>query len=166
MTVTTTEPKIIEHEPWDIVGMYVIAKSDHEPWGEAMTAFERRRADVTNRVDDIQLAFLYRPHRDDPSVPESAQACFIGFEVTDLDHIPEGMAATRFSGGRFVMVECCGDTEDAVAAAIGDVIRRLETWIPEHGYTEGEACFCLNHEYAKTPPFQWDVYIKIEELSS
>jgi hypothetical protein len=163
MALTITEPEIIERGAYCVVGSYAVCEGDDEPWGDAMAAFGARREDISNRKGDALLAFLYRPHRDDPSVDENVRACFIGVEVADLDHVPHGMATTRFSGGKFVTVECRGDTENEAAMGVGEAVAGLEKWIGDNGYTEGDSCFCFSREQADTPPFIQYVHIKLEE---
>jgi predicted transcriptional regulator YdeE len=160
-----SEPRIIEREPYLVVGAYCTFEGEDEGpgWSGASKAFHSRRDEIANRKDDTMLGFLYRPHRDDPSIPESVRACFMGVEVTDLDHVPEGLSTTRFSGGKYVIVECRGDTQDEAAMGVGEGVGFLERWIVEQGYTEGDACFALSHEDAPRPPFIEYVYIKIEE---
>jgi hypothetical protein len=163
MAMHLSEPAIIERGPYNVVGMYAIAKADEEPWGEAAAAFEKRRGEITNRVGDAMLAFLYRPHQDHREISESNRGCFMGFEVEDFDHVPEGMATTRFSGGRFVTMSCTGDTEMEAAMGVGEAVGKLEQWIKDHGHVHGDACFCFSHEGAPTPPHvQW-VYINLAE---
>ena len=163
--LTLSEPTIIEREPYQIIGAYCAYEGEDEGpgWSGASEAFHARRQEITNRKDDAMLGFLYRPYKDDPSIPESVRACFVGVEVTDLDHMPNGLSATRFSGGKYVIVACRGDTEDEAAMGVGEGVGFLEKWIAEHGYTEGDACFALSHESAPRPPFIEYVYIKIEE---
>ena len=165
MALHLTEPKIIEHGSYNLVGFYAICEGEEEPWGEATEGLVRRLGEIRNRVGDTQLAFLYRPHRDDPSVSEEVRSCFMGVEVADLTQIPEGMTATHFSGGKYVTVECRGDTENEAAMGVGQAIHQLEEWIPQNGYREGDACFCFSHEEADVPPFIQYVYIKLEELT-
>lgn len=159
-----SEPRIIERGPYQVVGVYCTFEGDDEGpgWAGADRGFFQRRHEITNRTDDAVLGFLYRPHRDDPTISEAVRACFIGAEVTDLDHVPQGMATTRFSGGKYVIVDCTGDTQAEAAEGVGEAIGFLSTWIPEHGYVEGDACFACGHEQAKTPPFVERVYIKID----
>ena len=160
-----SEPRIIERGPYLVAGAYCTFEGDDEGpgWSGASQAFHAKRGGITNRVDDAVLGFLYRPHKDDPTIPESVRACFVGVEVTGLDHVPEGLSATRFTGGKYVIVECRGDTEDEAAIGVGEGVGFLEKWIAEQGYTEGDACFALSHENAPRSPFIEYVYIKIEE---
>jgi len=160
-----SEPRIIERGPYLVVGAYCAYEGEDEGpgWSGASQAFHARRGEIANRVDDAMLGFLYRPHKDDLSIPESVRACFMGVEVADLDRVPEGLSTTRFSGGKYVIVECKGDTEDEAAMGVGEGVAFLEKWIVEQGYTEGDACFALSHENAPRPPFIEYVYIKIEE---
>jgi hypothetical protein len=160
-----SEPRIIERGPYQVVGAYAPYEGDDEGpgWSGASKAFYARRDEITNRVDDAVLGFLYRPHRDDPSIPESVRACFVGVEVADLDGVPDGLSTTRFSGGKYVIVACKGDTEDEAAMGVGEGVGFLENWIAEQGYTEGDACFALSHENAPRPPFIEYVYIKIQK---
>jgi hypothetical protein len=160
-----SEPKIIEREPYLVVGAYCTFEGEDEGpgWCGAARAFHARRGEITNRKDDTLLGFLYRPHRDHPSIPESVRACFMGVEVTDLDHVPEGLSTTRFSGGKYVVVACTGDTQGEAAMGVSKGVGFLEKWIAERGKTEGDACFALSHENAPRPPFVEYVYTKIEE---
>jgi predicted transcriptional regulator YdeE len=160
-----SEPRIIEREPYQIVGAYCTFEGEDEGpgWSGASRAFHARREQITNRVGDTMLGFLYRPHKDHPNIPEGVRACFVGVEVTDLDRVPEGLSTTRFSGGKYVIVECRGDTEDEAAMGVGEAIGFLGNWIAEQGYTQGDACSALSHENAQRPPFVEYVYIKIEE---
>jgi hypothetical protein len=84
-------------------------------------------------------------------------------EVTDLDHVPESLSTTRFSGGKYVIVARKGDTEGEAAMGVGEGVGFLENWIAEQGYTEEDACFALSYENAAKPSFIEYVYIKIEE---
>jgi predicted transcriptional regulator YdeE len=163
--LTLSEPRIIEREPYLVVGAYCTFEGEDEGpgWSGASKKFSARREEISNRKGDTVLGFLYRPHKDDPSISESVRACFMGVEVADLDHVPEGLSTTRFSGGKYVIVECRGDTESEAAMGVGDGVHFLERWIKEHGYTEGDACFACSHENAPRPPFIEYVYIKIEE---
>jgi hypothetical protein len=160
-----SEPRIIEREPYQVVGAYCTFEGEDEGpgWSGASRTFYTRRGEIINRVGDTVLGFLYRPHRDDPSILESVRACFVGVEVTDLDHVPEGLSTTRFSGGKYVVVECRGDTQDEAAIGVGEGVAFLKKWILEQGYAEGDACFACSHENAPRPPFIEYVYIKIEE---
>jgi len=163
--LTLSEPKIIEREPYLVVGAYATYEGEDEGpgWSGASSAFFARRDKVTNRKDDAVLGFMYRPHKDHPEIPESVRACFVGVEVTDLDHVPEGMSTTRFSGGKYVIVACQGDTEGEVAMGVGEGVGFLEKWIVEHGYVQGDACFALSHEDAPRPPFVEWVYANFGE---
>jgi predicted transcriptional regulator YdeE len=160
-----SEPKIIEREPYLVVGAYATYEgTDEGPgWSGASEAFFSRKEEIGNRKDDTVLGFLYRPHKDHPETPEDIQACFVGVDVTDFDHVPEGLSTTRFSGGKYVVVACQGDTEGEAAMGVGEGVNFLETWISEHGYTQGDACFACSHENTPKPPFVEYVYIKIEE---
>ena len=91
-----SDPRTIERGPYQVVGVYCTYEGDDEGpgWAGAARGFFPRRHEITNRQDDVVLGFLYRPHRDDPTVPENVRACFIGVEVSDLDHVPAGMATT------------------------------------------------------------------------
>ena len=109
-----SEPKIIERGPYRVVGAYATYEGEDEGpgWSGASNAFYERSQEITSRVDDAVLGFLYRPHRDHADIPESVRACFVGVEVADLGHVPEGLSTTRFSGGKYAVVACTGDTED------------------------------------------------------
>lgn len=163
MAAQITEPTMIDRGPCHVVGAYALCEGDDEPWGDASSELDRRKAEVPNRVYDTLLAFLYRPHRDDPSIAEGVRSCFMGVEVADLDHVPEGMAATRFTGGRYATVECRGETENEAAMAVGEAIHKLTKWIKENDGREGDACFCFSHEDADVPPYVQHVYIKMEQ---
>ncbi len=160
-----SDPRIVRRGPYQVVGVYCVYKGDDEGpgWAGAHRSFFARCHEIANRVDDAVLGFLYRPHRDDPAIPEGVKACFVGVEVTDLDHVPAGMATTRFSGGKYVIVDCTGDTEAEAAEGVGESVTILDRWISEHGYVEGDACFAASHEQARKPPFVESVYIKIEQ---
>jgi len=164
MAATITEPKVITAGPYCVVGAYATYEGDDEgpAWSHAYRELMRKKDEVRNRVGDTLLGFLYRPHRDDPTVGEEVRACFVGVEVTDLDEVPEGLSGTRFSGGLYVTVDSVGDTEDESATGVGDAVPTLERWAKENGYVEGDACFCFSHELAPKPPFVEHVYLKIE----
>ena len=68
-----SEPKIIERGPYLVVGAYCTYEGDDEGpgWSGASKAFYAQREDITNRKDDAVLGFLYQPHKDHPSIPES-----------------------------------------------------------------------------------------------
>jgi predicted transcriptional regulator YdeE len=163
MTLHLSEPRITERDPSCVVGVYAVFEGEDEPWGEVFHEFERRRAGIRNREGDTLLGFLYRPHKDNPSIPEDVRSCFMGVEVTDLTQVPEGMTATRFTGGKYAIVECKGDTENEAAMGVGDAVDNIEKWLPENGYREGDACFACSHEEADKPPFIQYVYVKLEE---
>jgi hypothetical protein len=160
-----SEPKVIEREPYLVVGAYCTFEGGDEGqgWSGASKAFYARREEITNRKDDAVLGFLYRPHKDHPEIPESVRACFVGVEVTDLDHVPDGLSTTQFSGGRYAVVACVGDTEGEAAMGVGAGVGFLEGWVEEQGYTEGDACFALSHENEPRPPYVEYVYIKMEK---
>jgi predicted transcriptional regulator YdeE len=157
---TLLEPEVIEHEPFLIIGAYATYEGEDEGpgWSVAAEAFHARRDEITDQKDDLMVGFLYRPHRDDPTIPESVHACFVGVEVIDIDHVPEGLSATRFPGGRYVIVACQGETENDAAMAVGEGVQRCEAWIAENAYQEGEACFACSHENAPRPPYIEYVY--------
>jgi predicted transcriptional regulator YdeE len=159
-------PRIIERGPYQVVGAYCTFEGDDEGpgWTGAEKAFFSRRQEITNRIGDLTLGFLYRPCQDHAEIDESVRSCFIGVEVSDLKHVPQGMATTHFSGGKYVIVECWGDSEEEAAMGVGEAIGYLvEKWMPEHGYTEGEACFAASPERSEKPPYIEYVYIKIEQ---
>ena len=166
MALKLSEPRVIERDPYLVVGVYCTFEGDDEGpgWSGAYAEFDRRRHEITNRKDAMLLGFLYRPHKDDPTVPQDVRSCFIGVEVDDLDHVPAGMTATRFSGGQYVVVECRGDAQEEAARGVGEAIEYLSsTWMPKHGYQEGDACFACAHEDAVKPPYIEHVYIKLEK---
>ncbi|TFG72973.1 MAG: AraC family transcriptional regulator [Anaerolineales bacterium] len=156
-----SEPEIIERGSYQVVGAYATFEgADEGPgWSGASQAFFARMREITNRTDDMVLGFLYRPHRDHPEIHEDIRACFIGVEVADLDHVPQELSTTTFSGGKFVIVACQGETEDEAAMGVGDGVQFLMQWIKQHGYTEGDACFACSHENAPKPPFIEYVYM-------
>lgn len=178
MALHLSEPTIIRRGSCKVVGVYATYEveeegpgwgkpSDEGPaWGKASEELARRRDEIRNREGDTILGFLYRPHKDYPSVPEEVRSCFMGVEVSDVAQVPEGMATTSFTGGKYVIVESRGDTEGEAAMGVGDAINYLFRWIPEHGYRyrEGDAVFTCSHEEADKPPFIEYVYIKLEEL--
>lgn len=161
-----SQPTIIERGPYKVVGAYCAYEGEDEGpgWSGAYDEFSRRQKEITNRTDDMILGFIYQPHQDHPGVPENVRSCFVGVEVVDLDHVPKGMATTRFSGGKYVIVECKGDIQDEVPPGIGEAIHFLGTkWIPEQGYVMGDACFACSHENAVKPPYIEYVYIKLNK---
>lgn len=165
MAAELSEPRVFERGPYEVVGCYATYEGDDEAWGPASQAFFARKHAITNRVDDTILGFLYRPHRDDPSIPETVRAAFVGVEVADRGQVPEGMTLTHFSGGRFVTVSCTGDTEGEAAGAVGDGVQACESWAREHGYDEGDSCFCYSHEGAERPPYVEHVVMHVIERS-
>ena len=160
-----SEPEVIERGPYLVVGAYCTYEGNDEGpgWSGASQAFFASKDSITNRVDDTILGFLYRPHRDHQEVTKEIRACFVGVEVTDLNQIPEGFSTTQFSGGKFVIVACKGDTEGEAAMGVGDGVQLLEKWIKDNGYTEGDACFALSHEKTPKPPFIEYVYVNFTE---
>ena len=161
-----TEPRIIERGPYKVVGAFSTYEGEDEGpgWAGADGQFWGRCKEITNRADSLVLGFLYRPHKDHPETPESVRACFVGAEVTDLDHVPAGLATTQFSGGKYVLVDCIGDTGDESGQGVGEAIGFLSKWMPEHGYAEGDACFAAGDMAVPSPPHIETVYIKIEPL--
>lgn len=162
-----SEPRIIERGPYQVVGAYATYEGEDEGpgWSAADKAFFSRQSEIVNNTDSLVLGFLYRPHQDHPEIAEEVRACFIGAEVADLDHVPPGMSVTHFSGGSYVIVDCIGDTMDEAANGVGDAINMLSsTWIPQHGYRAGDACFASGDMKAPKPPYMESVYMKIEKL--
>jgi predicted transcriptional regulator YdeE len=162
-----SEPKVIERGPYLVVGAYATYEGEDEGpgWSGASEMFYTRRGEIPNQVGDAVLGFIYWPHKDHPGIPESVRACFVGVEVTDLDHVPEGLSTTRFPGGTFVYVACKGDTEDEAAGGVGEGVGFLEKWLAEQGYQEGDACFALSREKEPRPPFIEYVYMNFVEAS-
>jgi hypothetical protein len=160
-----SELKIVERGPYLVVGAYTTYEGSEESpgWSGASQAFFERKDEITNRVDDTILGFMYRPHRDHPDIPDSVRACFVGVEVTDLENIPSGFFTTTFSGGKFVIVACQGDTEAEAAMGVGEGVQHLEKWVTDNGYTEGDACFACSHENAPKPPYIEYVYMNFVE---
>lgn len=165
--LSLSEPRVVHREPAAVVGAYCAYEGEDEMpgWSGAHRAFSERRGEVTNRVSDAFLGFLYRPHRDYAEIEPSVRSCFIGVEVADLSHVPDGLAATQFSGGTYVMMSCTGDTQGEAAMGVGDAVGMLEAWLAEHGYAEGDACFASSDESAATPPYVEYVYIRAVETS-
>ena len=159
-----SEPQIISRGPYLVVGAYCTYEGDDEGpgWSGAYAALTRCLHEVEHRPDDCMLGFLYRPHRDHPEVPESVRACFLGVEVSSLEHLPAGLASTRFSGGQYAVVASQGDTQDEASMGVGEGVERLARWIVEQGYVEGDACFACGRQGTETPPFVEYVYMKIE----
>lgn len=160
-----SEPRVIERGPYKVVGCYCAYEGENEGpgWSGAHKAFTGRQDEIANRTDDLMLGFLYRPHRDHPEVPDDVRACFIGVEVADLDHVPEGMSTTQFSGGKYAIVECRGETQDEASMGVGEGVQMLEAWVEEEGYVEGDACFACSPPQDDPPPFIEYVYIKMSE---
>ncbi len=164
MSPTLSEPTIITHGPWRVVGCWTAYEGEDEGpgWAGAWDAFSRLRSRITGRIDDLVLGFLYRPHKDDPEIPAGWRACFVGVNVAEDAPIPPAMEITRFSGGEYVIVACQGDTADEAAEGVGQAIGYLTEWMPAHGYREGDACFACSDEHVTKPPYIEYVYIKIE----
>jgi hypothetical protein len=160
-----SKPEIIERGPYLVVGAYSTFEGEDEGpgWSGASTTFFARKDEIINRIGDLVLGFLYRPHRDDANIPEEVRACFVGVEVTDLDHIPPGFSFTTFSGGKFVIVACQGDTEDEAAMGVGDGVQLLQKWVKDNGYKQGDACFACSYENANRPPYIEYVYMNFVE---
>ena len=160
-----SEPEVIERGPYLVVGAYSTYEgTDESPgWSGASQAFFARKDEITNRVDDTILGFMYRPHRDHPDISEDIRACFVGVEVTDLDSVPAGLSTTTFSGGKFVIIACQGDTEGEAAMGVGEGVQILEKWVADNGYTEGDACFACSHEDTPKPPYIEYVYLNFVE---
>ena len=150
-----------ERGPYLVVGCYAAYEGDNEGsgWSGASGAFMPRVAEISNRADDTILGFLYRPHRDHPEIGEDVRAAFVGVEVTDLDHVPEGMWVTRFSGGKYARLACRGDTENEAAMAVGPGVGRLMAWVEQQGRTQGDACFALSRPSEPKPPYVEWVYM-------
>ena len=147
--LTFSEPKIIERGPYQVVGAYHEYEGENEGpgWSGASEAFYARKDEITNRTADGVLGFLYRPHKDHAEISNEVRACFVGVDVEDLDHVPEGFATTTFPGGRYVIVACQGDTEGEAAMGVGEAIQMLMSqWLPANGYVEGDACFACSFE--------------------
>ena len=163
--MTLGEPKIIEREPYLVVGAYATYEGEDEGpgWSGASEVFYARRGEITNAKNDKVLGFMYRPHKDHPEISEDVRACFVGVDVADLDHVPEGLSTTTFSGGKYVIVACQGDTEGEAAMGVGEGVGFLMRWVTEQGYTMGDACIACSHEGEPKPPFVEYVYMKIEE---
>lgn len=160
-----SQPTIIEHEPFQVVGCYATFEGEDEGpgWDGAHRAFFARESEVQDRADDLVLGFLYRPHRDDPTVPATVRACFVGVPVTSLDRVPDGMHVTRFSGGEYAVIACEGESPDEPGQGVGEAIGYLEReWMPTHGYSAGDACFAAGQEHAVPPPYVEYVYMKLE----
>ena len=87
----------------------------------------------------------------------------MGVEVADLDHVPEGLSTTQFSGGRYVIVACKGDTEDEAGMGVGEGVGLLAKWVADQGYGEGDACFACSHESEQRPPYIEYVYMNFVE---
>jgi DNA gyrase inhibitor GyrI len=159
------EPKIIQRGPYVVVGAYCPFEGEDEGpgWEAADRAFWPRAGEITNRADDLVLGFLYRPHRDDPAVPEGVRACFVGVEVSDARDAPPGMAITRFPGGEYVTVAFEGDSAGEAAEGVGRAIGYLECeWLAANGCVAGDACFAAGEQHAARPPYVEHVYMKIE----
>lgn len=162
-----SEPRTIERRPYNVVGVYCEYEGDDEGpgWSGAHKEFFRRVDEIPNRADDQVLGFLYRPHRDHPEISEDVTSCFIGAEVCDLDHVPEGMVTTTFPGGLYVIVACRGDTPGEAAQGVGEAIGMLEGWIEEQGCVEGDACFACSPVQKEGGPYIEYVYVKMDEKS-
>jgi hypothetical protein len=160
-----SKPEIMERGPYLVVGAYSTFEGEDEGpgWSGASTTFFARKDEITNRIGDLILGFLYHPHRDESNIPEEVRACFVGVEVTDLDHIPPGLSSTTFSGGQFVIVACQGDTEDEAAMGVGDGVQLLQKWVNDNGYKQGDACFACSHENVVRPPYIEYVYMNFVE---
>lgn len=171
MGVTFSPPRVIRRGPYHVVGAWhpYVGDDEDPAWAAADLAFRERSAAITERADDLVLGFLYRPHRDDPSVSADVRSCFVGVEVLALPSpLPEGLAATTFSGGEYVLVDCIGDTPGEAAEGVGRAIAMLaDEWLPAHGYVEGDACFAASRAGgAPRPPWVETVYIKLERPSA
>jgi len=166
MAAEISEPRVMECGAHHVVGTYAVFAGDDEgpAWAAAFNELERRKHEITNRVGDTIIAFLYRPHRDDPSVAPSVRSCFIGVEAADFEHVPAGMTGTHFAAGRYVAVTCQSPTQDETSAAIGEAVEMLEQWIRDNGYRESDACLCIGHEQAAGPPFVEEVHIRFEPV--
>jgi predicted transcriptional regulator YdeE len=159
-----SQPEVVEHAPFLVVGCYRTFQGDDEGpgWEGAHRTFFPRAHEVQERKGDLVFGFLYRPRRDDPAIDQSVRSCFVGVEVSRLAGVPEGMHATRFSGGEYAIVTCEGDTAEEAAEGVGEAIGNLDRWLPEHGYVEGDACFAASHEGDARPPYSEYVYMKLE----
>lgn len=161
MVTRFTEPRIIERKPCFVIGFFAEYQGDDEGpgWDGAYRAFSERRNEITNRTGTCILGFLYRPHKDHPEISHQAKACFIGVSVNSFECIPEGMKSTEFPGGNYVVMKSIADTQDEASQSVGDMVDRLEHWIRDNGYEEGDACFAASDEADEKPPYGEYVYI-------
>ncbi len=164
MALSLGEPRIITRGPYRVVGAWCAYEGEDEGpgWNGAYESLAPRLGEIVGRCDDLMLGFLYRPHKDDPTLPEAVRACFVGVDVHESAPVPDGLAATRFSGGQYVLVDCIGDTPGEAAEGVGQAIDWLTAWLPAHGYREGDACFAASRSGAPRPPWVETVYIKLE----
>ncbi len=162
--MTFGQPQIVEREPYLVVGCYATYQGDDEGpgWAGAEERFHRLRGMIRNRKGDWMLGFLYRPSRDDSTVPADVRACFVGVEVMDEGQAPPGLTLTRFPGGTYATVECRGDRPEEAAQGVGEAIAFLDGWLARNGHREGDACFACSHEAAPRPPYIEYVYMKVE----
>jgi len=165
--LTLSEPKLIEHAPYHVVGAFHEYHGEDEGpgWDGAFHALMQRQAEIRNRTDDLILGFLYRPFKDNPRLSPEMKACFVGVDVADFEQVPDGMATTTFSGGTYAVVEIRGDIQDESTEGVGTAITYMgEKWIPEHGYSMGDACFACSPVSTGKPPFIEYVYVKLEKI--
>lgn len=163
-----SEPRLIERSPSTVVGAYGIFEGPDEgpAWSAAEAGFWPRIGDIGGRLDGDVLGFLYRPHVDHPEIPEDARACFVGVAVGEPAEVPDGLVVTHLEGGRFVVVDCEGDDPEEAAEGIGEAIGYLsDTWLPENGYVEGDACFAAGTEAGRGAPYVETVWMKVEAVA-
>ncbi len=105
---TCIEPTIIEREPVHLVGVYCTYEGGNEEagWRAAEKAFFERYKEIQNRRDSLIFGLMYRPNKDHPEISEDVQAVFLGVDVSDFEHIPDGMSVTHYSGGKYALVPC------------------------------------------------------------
>lgn len=164
---TNSEPIVIIHEPFQIVGVYCTFDGEHEDagWRGAEAAFFARLPEISNRKDSLVIGFLYHPHRDHPEIAEEVRSCFVGVDVLDLEHVPHGMSVVCYSGGSYAVVACRGNTPSEPGEGVGEAIDYLhETWMPAHGFRAGDACFACSDQQDAPPPYVEYVYMKLEPV--
>jgi AraC family transcriptional regulator len=151
----TMEPKIVSREAFTVVGMHYRGKNENNEIPQMWQAFGPRMPEIKHMVDQ-HVAYGISDNMDESTGEFDYIA---GFQVKQVEAIPEGMVCWEVPGGSYAVFTCTLPT-------LGETFQHAyKTWLPQSGHQPtGGADFEIYDEKfdSQDPNSLFDVYIPIK----
>jgi predicted transcriptional regulator YdeE/DNA-binding transcriptional MerR regulator len=120
------EPRIVDLESFNIIGLPYIGSNEHEEIGQMWDVFNQRYSEIPNVASEQAAYGVCYEH------PTERMEYIAAYKVNSLTSVPEGMVGKQVPAQKYVVFPCEG------LENIGETYHKIiSQWLPENGYMPG-----------------------------